>query len=332
MGKSFKEYSFFKKVVSIFGISVGVIVVMFILTFGLFAVTEHVSPSGEMAAQDLEHLGSSSDSYVSENSSYISKSSDVSDNYADSDTTRFAKDYSISIDTRDVMGTVDNVVSLSNKYDAIYEGSSAGDNGYGYAAFKVPNGKVDAFVKSIRDTYNVVSYTRDVDNMDQAETDRLDQIKTLQEQLELCEKDLEEAREAGEDTQFLLEDIHYYKTEIQRLEDSKEDIDNEVLYSDVYISVENSSYTGVRTFEGVWSAIKYDAHLFVLGIVHGIYFLLYLFIMIMLGKWCWFKVRAFKGEAKRMLGKPEESENVEPSNAVSGAESEALHEKLDEVK
>ena len=323
MGKTFKDLSFMKKVGAVFLIGVLAIALCVFGLLGIMFVGEMNGTSnfGSMTAKDAEELAG--DYYTSSSNSFSdsSESSSVSVSGVDANREILAKDVSLDIESKHIMDTVDSVVELSRNYSAVYNGSYVSDNGYGYADFEVPTDKVDDFVATVRDQYDVTSYRNDISNVADSYDNIDDRIAYLEEDIKMLENQIKEARENEEDVSYFESEIRYDKEELWNLQNSRSNLDNEVAYSNVYIYVKDSSYTEFHTFDGVWLALKTGMHVFVLGLIYGLYFLAYVFVLIFVVK-C--MRRFFKYLGSKNFIKHEKSmniaENVEPVQVVENDE------------
>ena len=295
MGTSFKELSFFKKVIAIFAIALGVLVFGVLTIAGLSAV----GGIGDFSTSNLDYesgrkyeFNSMSDSIAQsyEGSSLGAKSNEV-----------LAKDASVDIDTRDVMQTVDEIKAMGKARDAIYESSRASDDGYGYISFKVAADDLDDFVAALKEKYDVVGYSQNTDNVATDYENIDERIAYLKEELESYESMMKDAvKNGGEYEAWLADEVSRIREELWSLERSKDGLDESVVHSDLYINISDSSYTTFRTFDGVWYAVKAGAHAFVLGLVYGVYALLYAFVMIGLVK---IMRRFFKKSKDKIISK-----------------------------
>ena len=277
MGTSFKDLSFFKKLLGIFLICMGVIIIGCFGLFLLSSVGNYFGPS--MSTSGME----SSDAMLSSSDSYSnSKSSNSSSSSAD---TMMAKDFSASIESKDIVKTVDSVRELSQSYDAILEGSSAGDSGYGYIDFKVPSDKASAFLNAIRKQFNVTDYTEGSVNVADDMKYNADRLDFLKEELKTCEDSLKSDVESGFDGSYWQERISEIREEIWYLENSQNDIVDDVVYSTVSVYVTDSSYTPFHAFDGVWLAIKNSVHFFVLAVVYGFFIFVYIILVLFAIRW-----------------------------------------------
>lgn len=271
MNNRFKDFSFIKKVISIFIIGICV----FILGIGGIFIIANMSSSsylgGHFNSKNASHMDSiiedDNDSGLSYNNSYSS------------DNTEMDRDFSFTIDTKDIIETVDAVIQFANERDGIVEYSQSGDRGYGYVDFKVPSNKVDSTMKELRKEFNVISYECDASNVSGNYKDIDSRIEYLESKLENLKESLDKLEKQGADTSSIITEISDIEDELYQLKESKKNIDSDVDYSSMYVEIIDKNYTEFSTFDGIGYAIKAGAHIFVLGLIYGAYFIVYGFIM-----------------------------------------------------
>lgn len=312
MGKSFKDLSFAKKTLAVFVIAFGVLLFGAVALFVCSGVSS-MYDAGNMFANETVDLGANY--YADEQSSYSdsyskSVSSGSEARYSNNSNEILAKDYSAEIESRDIMGVVDDVVDVARNYHGVLNGSSAGDNGYGYVSVDIPSNEVEAFVDELRAEYNVVSYDQNARNVsDDYENidERLDYLQSL---IETYKNDIKEGSENGEDVSYLRERLEEINEEIWYLNQHRDSIDDDVDYSNVYISIVDKNYTAFHTFDGVWLAVKQGMHAFVLCIVYGLYVILYAFLMIVIVKFLYRFIKKLGNKTFNVI-KPTKAESVE---------------------
>lgn len=270
MNSTFKELSFMKKILAVFLIAAG------ILVFGVFGVTlfTHLGSFDPMAGSSYDK-GASFDESVSTNSF----SDDVESDNSDLEIA-LSKDISVEIDSKDIIDTIDSVRTFAEKYDAIYEGSHVGNNGYGYVSFRVPSEKAESFADDMLEKYNVDSYDTFTENVSDDYDDISSRKEFLTAKLERLNEDLNHAKDDEQTLEFLMREIEDIEEELWNIDHNKDSLDKSVKYSDVYVSVVDKSYTDFHTFDGVWLAVKVGAHTFVIGVIYGLYVVLYVFLML----------------------------------------------------
>lgn len=309
MGKSFKDLSFAKKTLAVFVIAFGVMLFGIATLFVCVNVFDNYGGMyAEKSSVDYYAGESMTNSYSDSYSKSTSNGSEV--RYSNNSNEILAKDYSAEIDSRDIMGVVDDVVDTARNYHGVLNGSSAGDNGYGYVSVDIPSNEVEAFVEELRAEFNVVSYDQDARNVsDDYENidERLDYLQSL---IETYKNDIKEGSENGEDVSYLRERLEEINEEIWYLNQHRDSIDDDVDYSNVYISIVDKNYTAFHTFDGVWLAVKQGMHAFVLCIVYGLYVILYAFLMIAIVKFLYRFIKKL-GSKTFSAVKPAEAESVE---------------------
>lgn len=314
MGKSFKELSFAKKTLAVFVIAFGILLFGVAVIFTGAGLSNVFYGAGNMFVSEQIDLAEDYDSGSSFENSY---SDSYSKSYSSSTAggTRaesrsesraadevLAKDFSAEIEARDILGTVDSVVELSKSYDAVLDGSRAGNEGYGYVNVKVPADKVEAFVAALRDKFNVVSYDQDARNVSD-DFESIDERMTyLQEQLDYYTEELSNVSDDDDSYKlYIREEIDNIKEEMWYLKNNRESINNDVVYSNVYVSVVDKNYTTFHTFDGVWLAVKQGMHAFILCVVYGLYVVLYVFLMVAIVKFLRRFIKNIGGKASNTV-------------------------------
>lgn len=340
MGQTrFKDLPFMKKILAAFLI---VTLVIILGLFSLFGVSAFVSsglffePGGSAINYDYEAHDGFSEGSVSNKSESFSQSSDYNSSINSSESARsssdtfLAKDVDMRVEekAKNIIGTIDSIREFSSSYDAVYDGSYGGSDGYGAIYLRVPSDKLDAFVTAFREKYNVVAYNNSVDNVTDDYDYIADEVAYLEEDIKYLAGCIEEAHKNGEDISAFEADIRYDRQRLWELTQRISDLDDDVSYSNVSIRVEDSDYVSEDVFDEVWYTVKVGAHNFVLAFIYGLYVVFYIFLMLILVKLLW---RLFSKIAPKSVPQTANIGGVLSKGVTSGSSDDVKMEPTEEV-